>query len=117
MPIRPTVLTDPLLNRGTAFTLDQRSALGLTGRLPAAVETLEQQAVRAYAQLGRYDSDLEKYIYLDSLHDRNEVLFYRLLVDHLSELLPVVYAPRSVRRSRNGARTTAVPAPCTCRST
>jgi malate dehydrogenase (oxaloacetate-decarboxylating) len=93
MPIRPTAITDPLLNRGTAFTLEQRSALGLTGRLPAAVETLDEQAVRAYAQLGRYDSDLEKYVYLDSLHDRNEVLFYRLLVDHLSELLPVVYDP------------------------
>jgi malate dehydrogenase (oxaloacetate-decarboxylating) len=93
VPTRPTAITDPLLNRGTAFTLEQRSALGLTGRLPAAVETLDEQAVRAYAQLGRYDSDLEKYVYLDSLHDRNEVLFYRLLVDHLSELLPVVYDP------------------------
>jgi len=93
MPTRPTAITDPLLNRGTAFTLEQRAALGLTGRLPAAVETLDEQAVRAYAQLGRYDSDLERYVYLDSLHDRNEVLFYRLLVDHLSELLPVVYDP------------------------
>jgi malate dehydrogenase (oxaloacetate-decarboxylating) len=93
MPIRPTAITDPLLNRGTAFTLEQRAALGLTGRLPAAVETLDEQAARGYAQLRRYDSDLEKYIYLDSLHDRNEVLFYRLLVDHLSELLPVVYDP------------------------
>jgi malate dehydrogenase (oxaloacetate-decarboxylating) len=93
MPIRPTAITDPLLNRGTAFTLEQRAALGLTGRLPAAVETLDEQAFRAYAQLGRYDSDLEKYVYLDSLHDRNEVLFYRLLVDHLTELLPVVYDP------------------------
>jgi malate dehydrogenase (oxaloacetate-decarboxylating) len=93
MSIRPVTITDPLLNRGTAFTLEQRDAVGLTGRLPAAVETLDEQAARAYAQLGRYDSDLEKYVYLDSLHDRNEVLFYRLLVDHVSELLPVVYDP------------------------
>ncbi|MDH6280140.1 NAD-dependent malic enzyme [Prescottella agglutinans] len=93
MTARPAALTDPLRNRGTAFTLEQRASLGLTGRLPAAVETLDQQAARAYAQLERYETDLEKYIYLDQLHDRNEVLYFRVLVDHLTELLPVVYDP------------------------
>jgi len=53
------------------------SPSGLTGRLPAAVETLDEQAVRVYAQMHGYETDLEKYIYLDQLHDRNEVLFYR----------------------------------------
>src|SRR5699024_12190298 len=79
------ILTNPLTNKGTAFTLEERAKLGLTGRLPAAVETLEEQAKRAYAQLSRYEKPMEKYIYLDQLHNRNEVLYYRLLTDHRSE--------------------------------
>lgn len=93
MPTRTTVLQDRFRNRGTAFTLDQRAELGITGRLPAAVETLDEQAARAYAQLRDQPSDLHKYIYLNELHDQNQVLYYRLLVDHLTELLPVVYDP------------------------
>lgn len=106
----PDALSDPLRNRGTAFTLAERDRLGLTGRLPAAVETLDQQAARAHAQLDRQPTDLAKYIYLDALHDRNETLYFKLLVDHLPELLPVVYDPtvgeaiqqwsRDYRRSR-----------------
>ncbi len=68
-------------------------ALGLAGLLPPAVLTLEQQAQRAYAQYSRQSDDLHKHIYLTSLHDRNEVLFYRLLTDHLAEMLPIVYTP------------------------
>jgi malate dehydrogenase (oxaloacetate-decarboxylating) len=101
------VLRDGRVNRGTAFTLEQRAKLGLTGRLPAAVETLEQQASRAYAQLNAKGSDLEKYMYLDLLHDRNEVLFFKLLVDHISELLPVVYDPtvgEAIKRWSRGYR-------------
>ncbi|MEE6062341.1 NAD-dependent malic enzyme, partial [Avibacterium paragallinarum] len=89
---------------------EERAKLGLTGRLPAAVETLEEQAKRAYAQLSRYEKPMEKYIYLDQLHNRNEVLYYRLLTDHLAEMLPIVYDPtvgdaikqwsRDYRRSR-----------------
>ncbi|KGQ43420.1 malate oxidoreductase [Gallibacterium anatis] len=104
------ILTNPLTNKGTAFTLEERAKLGLTGRLPAAVETLEEQAKRAYAQLSRYEKPMEKYIYLDQLHNRNEVLYYRLLTDHLAEMLPIVYDPtvgdaikqwsRDYRRSR-----------------
>src|ERR1700728_4232283 len=89
----PDVLEDPLLNQGVAFTEAEREALGLTGRLPAAVLTLEQQARRAYGQVHRQGSDLAKNVFMEQLHDRNEVLYYRVLADHLAELLPVVYDP------------------------
>ncbi len=89
----PVALDDPALNRGVAFTAAEREALGLAGRLPAAVLTLEQQAGRAYRQLQRQDSDLAKNVYLEQLHDRNEVLYYRVLSDHLAEMLPIVYDP------------------------
>ncbi len=89
----PAVLNDPLRNRGVAFTLAEREALGLTGRLPSAVLTLDQQAQRAYAQLQAQGDDLAKNVYLEQLHDRNEVLYFRVLRDHLAELLPVVYDP------------------------
>jgi malate dehydrogenase (oxaloacetate-decarboxylating) len=88
-----TILKDASRNRGTAFTRDERRRLGLVGRLPAAVETLDQQAARAYRQLAEQPTDLAKYIYLEALHDRNETLYFRLLIDHLAELLPIVYDP------------------------
>lgn len=110
MPEKPSAITNPLTNRGTAFTREERASLGLTGRLPAAVETLDQQARRAYNQLQSFDRDMDKYVYLDQLHNRNEVLYYRVLSDHLTELLPIVYDPtvgeaikkwsRDYRRSR-----------------
>ena len=87
------LLRDPSANRGTAFTHEERSRLGLTGRLPAAVETLDEQAARAWEQLGRKSTPMAKYIYLDQLHERNEVLYFKLLIDHLKELLPIVYDP------------------------
>lgn len=93
MPVEPTVLRDRYRNRGTAYTLEERAKLGITGRLPAAIETLEGQAHRAYAQLKQKSSDLQKYIYLNEIHDRNQVLYFKLLADHLDELLPVVYDP------------------------
>jgi malate dehydrogenase (oxaloacetate-decarboxylating) len=92
-PAVPGVLDDPILNRGVAFSAAEREALGLTGRLPSAVLTLEEQAQRAYRQLRDQGSDLARNIYLEQLHDRNETLYYRLLGDHLAELLPVVYDP------------------------
>jgi malate dehydrogenase (oxaloacetate-decarboxylating) len=88
-----SVLTDPWLNKGTAFTEPERAALGLTGLLPSRVLTLDQQAKRAYKQCSQQASALDKNVYLTALHDRNEVLFYRVLTDHLSELLPIVYTP------------------------
>ncbi|GLU50010.1 NAD-dependent malic enzyme [Nocardiopsis ansamitocini] len=93
MDTAQTTLRDAARNRGTAFTRAERAGLGLTGRLPSAVETLDEQAARAYAQLTKKPDDLAKYIYLDALHDRNEVLYFKLLLDHLAELLPVVYDP------------------------
>lgn len=93
MARKPGVITDPLTNRGTAFTHEERARLGLTGRLPSVVETLDEQAARCYAQLSTYETDLEKYVYLDQLHDRNEVLYYKVISQHLAELLPVVYDP------------------------
>jgi malate dehydrogenase (oxaloacetate-decarboxylating) len=89
----PSVLDDPLRNHGAAFTEAEREALGLTGRLPAGVLTLDQQAQRSYQQLQAQGSDLAKNVYLEQLHDRNEVLYYKVLLDHLAELLPIVYDP------------------------
>ncbi|STZ52191.1 Probable NAD-dependent malic enzyme 2 [Neisseria dentiae] len=89
----PDILKNPLTNRGTAFTQEERAKLGLTGRLPAAVETLDQQAARTYRQFSEYEKNIEKYIFLDQLHNRNEVLYYKLITDHLAEMLPIVYDP------------------------
>jgi malate dehydrogenase (oxaloacetate-decarboxylating) len=87
------VLHNPALNKGVAFPDDERHTLDLVGLLPPAVLTLEQQARRAYAQYRAQPSALAGYTYLKLLHDRNEVLYYRLLTDHLHEMLPVVYTP------------------------
>jgi malate dehydrogenase (oxaloacetate-decarboxylating) len=84
------VLTTPLLNKGTAFTAQERRELGLTGMLPPAISTLEAQVKSAYAQYQRLTDALSKNIYLTALHDRNEVLFYRLLSGHLREMIPIV---------------------------
>ncbi|WP_373463996.1 NAD-dependent malic enzyme [Streptomyces canus] len=92
-PATPGALVDPLRNRGVAFTQAERDELGLTGRLPPGVLALEQQAKRAYQQLQAQNTDLAKNVYLEQLHDRNETLYYKLLTDHLVELLPIVYDP------------------------
>jgi malate dehydrogenase (oxaloacetate-decarboxylating) len=92
-PAVPGVLQDPIGNRGAAFSRAERASLGLTGRLPSAVLTLEQQALRVYQQLQRQPGDLAKNVYLEQLHDRNETLYYRVLSEHLAELLPIVYDP------------------------
>jgi malate dehydrogenase (oxaloacetate-decarboxylating) len=84
------VLTTPLLNKGTAFTLEEREELGLTGLLPPVISTLMAQVKAAYAQYQRLPDALNKNIYLTALHDRNEVLFYRLLSGHLREMIPIV---------------------------
>src|SRR5271154_2029723 len=84
------VLTTPLLNKGTAFTAEERDALGLTGLLPPVVSTLEAQVTCAYAQYQRLPDALSKNIYLTALHDRNEVLFFRVLSEHLREMIPIV---------------------------
>jgi malate dehydrogenase (oxaloacetate-decarboxylating) len=87
------VLADPRINKGTAFSDAERRELGLIGLIPAGHMTLDQQAGRVYAQYLRQGSDLARNVLLNEVHDRNEVLYCRLLADHLSEMLPVVYTP------------------------
>jgi malate dehydrogenase (oxaloacetate-decarboxylating)(NADP+) len=87
------LLHDPLLNKGTAFTDDERDALGLRGLLPPRPANMQEQIARVMSNYRAKPNDLEKYIYLTSLHDRNETLFYRVVVDHIEELLPIIYTP------------------------
>ena len=84
------VLNSPLLNKGTAFTTAERRALGLTGLIPPDISTLGDQVKRAYIQYERLADALSKNVYLTTLHDRNEVLFYRLFSEHLREMIPIV---------------------------
>ena len=88
-----SVLTTPMLNRGTAFTHAERGELGLEGLLPSGVSTLDGQLRRVYAQYQRQSDNLAKNVFLANMRDRNEVLFYRLLTEHLEEMLPIVYTP------------------------
>src|SRR5258705_3380222 len=87
------LLDDQELNKGTAFTEAERKQTGLEGLLPPHVETLEEQVARAYETYKRKSDDLERHIYLRALQDTNEVLFYRLLLDHIEEMTPIVYTP------------------------
>jgi malate dehydrogenase (oxaloacetate-decarboxylating) len=94
VPYRGTrLLRHPVYTKGTAFTEEEREAFGLEGLLPHAVSTMEQQEKRVYANISRKSDELEKFIGLASLQDRNEHLFYRTLVDHIEEFLPIVYTP------------------------
>jgi len=93
-PLRgDALLHDPSLNKGTAFTEAEREALGLRGLLPPRILTLPEQAERILRQFRGKSSPLEQYIYLTALQDRNETLFYRVLVDHLAAMMPVIYTP------------------------
>ncbi|PTX96438.1 NAD-dependent malic enzyme [Opitutus sp. ER46] len=87
------LLTNPLLNKGTAFTERERDALGLRGLLPPRVFTLEEQVERSLNAVRRKPDPLEKYIYLVNLQNRNETLFYRLVMDHIEEFVPIIYTP------------------------
>lgn len=94
VPYRGTrLLRHPMYTKGTAFNREERKAFGLEGLLPTAVSTMEQQERRVYANIARKTDPLEKYIGLAALQDRNEHLFYRVLVDHIEEFLPIVYTP------------------------
>src|SRR3954451_441326 len=84
---------DPLLNKGTAFTEEERDALGLRGFLPAHVFSMKAQAERVLANLRELPSDLAKYVALNELHDRNEGLFFRVVCDNIDEIQPLIYTP------------------------
>jgi hypothetical protein len=84
---------DPFLNKGTCFSIEERESLGLRGLLPPGVATEEEQRARAYENYQRSGDDVQRYLFLAALQDRNETLFYRLLVDHLEEMTPIVYTP------------------------
>lgn len=87
------VLSDPMINQGTAFTHEERAALGITGLLPGGVMSMEEQIRRVYKQYQSEPTNLAKYTYLNSMRDRNEFLFYRLLTDHIEEMMPIIYTP------------------------
>ena len=82
-----------MLNKGSAFTSEERSSFNLEGLLPQNIETIEEQAERAYRQFMAFGNDMDKHIYLRNIQDTNETLFYRLLNNHLTEMLPVIYTP------------------------
>lgn len=87
------LLETPLLNKGSVFPEHERRAFHLLGLLPYQVSSVDEQLARTYENYGREDTDLGRYMYLVSLHDRNEVLFYRLVLDHIREMSPIVYTP------------------------
>ncbi|TGG93433.1 NAD-dependent malic enzyme [Natronospirillum operosum] len=89
----PSLLEMPLLNKGNAFSLEERRAFNLIGLLPQNVETIEEQAERAYHQYQQCQNDLDRHITLRAIQDDNETLFFRLLEDHLEEMLPIIYTP------------------------
>ena len=87
------LLDDPVLNKGSAFPEDERREFGLLGLLPPHVSTVDEQLARTYENYGRKSNDIERYIFLLSLQDRNETLFYRLVQEHIAEMVPVIYTP------------------------
>ncbi|HKG21658.1 MAG TPA: oxaloacetate-decarboxylating malate dehydrogenase, partial [Blastocatellia bacterium] len=89
----PLLLDYPLLNKGSAFTEDERREFGLLGLLPPHVSTIEEQMARIYENYDSKQTDLEKYIFLVALQDRNETLFYRMLEAHMAEMMPIIYTP------------------------
>jgi malate dehydrogenase (oxaloacetate-decarboxylating) len=88
-----SLLTLPQLNKGTAFPDDERRAFKLLGKLPLHVETLDEQVKRAYLQFCSYATLIQKNIYLNNLHDKNQVLFYKLVTEYLVEMMPIIYTP------------------------
>lgn len=87
------ILHEPLLNKGTGFKLDERDALGLRGLVPPKVVSLDEQVTRVLENYNKKTDPLEKFVFLTALHDRNETLYYRVLIDNLMEMTPIVYTP------------------------
>jgi malate dehydrogenase (oxaloacetate-decarboxylating)(NADP+) len=87
------LLSDPMLNKGTGFPDSERDALGIRGMVPHQVVSIDDQVSRALENFHRQQNDLDRYIFLETLHDRNEILYYRILLDHIRELTPIIYTP------------------------
>jgi malate dehydrogenase (oxaloacetate-decarboxylating) len=87
------LLNDSYLNKGTAFSIDERKEFDLTGLLPPAVKSLDEQEWNSYLKYRRQNDDLQKNIFLTALHGCNEILFYYLLSKHIREMIPIVYDP------------------------
>lgn len=98
------ILDEPLLNKGTAFNETERDLLGIRGLLPAHVSELDEQVERALDQISQKDADLQKHIYLAGLQDRNETLFYRLIMDNLTTTVPLIYTPTVAEACRHWSR-------------
>ena len=89
----PALLSTPLLNKGSAFSASERMDFNLEGLLPEATETIEEQVERAYKQYQNFENDMDKHVYLRNIQDTNETLFYRLVQNHISEMMPIIYTP------------------------
>ncbi|MGS0726108.1 NAD-dependent malic enzyme, partial [Shewanella sp. 0m-11] len=89
----PAILEAPLINKGSAFTDEERIFFNLEGLLPHVIETIEEQASRAYDQYKNFSNDLDKHIYLRNIQDTNETLYYRLVQNHITEMMPIIYTP------------------------
>ncbi len=89
----PVLLEFPLLNKGSAFSVEERRNFNLSGLLPEVVESIEEQAERAWLQYQGFKTEIDKHIYLRNIQDTNETLFYRLVQNHLEEMMPVIYTP------------------------
>lgn len=89
----PVLMATPLLNKGSGFTFEERKEFNLEGLLPEATETIQEQVERAYRQYQAFESDMDKHIYLRNIQDTNETLFYRLVQNHISEMMPIIYTP------------------------
>ncbi|TEW55565.1 NAD-dependent malic enzyme [Psychromonas sp. RZ22] len=89
----PALLETPLLNKGSAFSSEERDNFNLTGLLPHTIETIEEQSLRAYQQLSSFTTDLDKHIYLRNIQDTNETLFHQLIEQHIEEVMPLIYTP------------------------
>lgn len=89
----PILLEFPLLNKGSAFSIEERNDFNLNGLLPETVESIEEQAERAWRQFQDFKNNNDKHVYLRNIQDTNETLFYRLLDNHLEEMMPIIYTP------------------------
>ncbi|PST96589.1 NAD-dependent malic enzyme [Photobacterium iliopiscarium] len=89
----PILLETPLLNKGSAFSIEERMFFNLEGLLPEAIESIEEQTERAYKQYQKFDNDMDKHIYLRNIQDTNETLFHRLVENHITEMMPIIYTP------------------------